>query len=56
MITTVYDFAFGIDNSARTDVVFMEFKKAFDIVPLKELSSIHSSIVAWIDSYIENLK
>jgi hypothetical protein len=58
LVSIIHDLAEAIDNRFETDVVFLDFKKAFDRVPHCHLLSklkclkINSSVVAIIESFL----
>lgn len=60
LVETVHDFASAINDGLQTDVIFMDFKKAFDTVShyklLHKLDSIlkNDKLVAWIAAYLSN--
>ena len=62
LIQTVHDFTTSLNNNTQTDVVIMDFSKAFDVVPhnrlLLKLSQygIDGSINRWIGSFLKGRK
>lgn len=62
LVETIHDFALTINNGKQTDVIFMDFKKAFDKVSHKKLLFKLSKIINnhqllnWLTAYITNRK
>lgn len=60
LVETVHDFASAINEGKQTDVIFMDFKKAFDKVPhqklLHKLGHIirNDKLLAWISAYLRS--
>ena len=60
LITILDTWTYEIDRGHHTDVICMDFKKAFDTVPHKRLISklnslnISKEIVNWIEAFISN--
>ena len=60
LITILDTWTYEIDRGHHTDVIYMDFKKAFDTVPHKRLISklnslnISKEIVNWIEAFISN--
>ena len=60
LITILDTWTYEIDRGHHTDVIYMNFKKAFDTVPHKRLISklnslnISKEIVNWIEAFISN--
>ena len=59
-ILDTWSWTYEIDRGHHTDVIYMNFKKAFDTVPHKRLISklnslnISKEIVNWIEAFISN--
>lgn len=57
-----YDLAKGMDDSIQTDVIFIDFAKAFDTIPHKKLlSKLYAilnnlKIIKWLQSYLSYRK
>lgn len=55
-----HDIATAINNRSQIDAIFLDFSKAFDVVPhpalITKLSAIgiHGKTVSWIKNYLEN--
>ena len=60
LLTTVHDLALNIDKCKQTDVILLDFSKAFDKVPRQRLLSklhfygIQNSTLNWISSFLTN--
>ena len=60
LITTVHDLALNLDKGKQTDVILLDFSKAFDKVPHQRLLSklhfygIQNSTLNWISSFLTN--
>ena len=60
LITMLDTWTYAIDSGHHTDVIYMDFKKAFDTVPHKRLISklnslnISKEIVNWIEAFMSN--
>jgi hypothetical protein len=60
LIITINDIANSIDNRKQTDVILLDFSKAFDKVPHRRLMNklhhygIRNSTHKWISSFLEN--
>ena len=60
IITILDNWTYEIDRGHHTDVIYMDFKKAFDTVPHKRLISklkslnISKEIVNWIEAFISS--
>ena len=60
LITTVHDLALTLDKGKQTDVILLDFSKAFDKVPHQRLlSKLHfygtqNSTLNWISSFLTN--
>lgn len=58
----VNDWSSSLDNNLPTDVVYLDFARAFDIVPYKRLlykledSGIHNQLLSWLFSYLGDRK
>ena len=59
LITILDTWTYEIDKGHHTDVIYMDFKKAFDTVPHKRLISklnISKEIVNWKEAFISNIR
>ena len=60
LITTVHDLALNLDKGKQTNVILLDFSKAFDKVPHQRLLSklhfygIQNSTLNWISSFLTN--
>ena len=60
LITTVHDLSLNLDKGKQTDVILLDFSKAFDKVPHQRLLSklhfygIQNSTLNWISSFLTN--
>lgn len=58
----VHDFAYALDKGFSIDCVFLDLKKAFDVVPhsllIEKLSwyNINCTVIQWIKEYLSNRK
>lgn len=58
LVSTVHSLASTLDKSGQTDIIFMDFSKAFDLVShsglILKLNRLHfpSNLVKWISSYL----
>lgn len=60
LIQTIHDFAEAINEGKQTDVIFLDFRKAFDTVShnklIYKLSSVikNDKLITWIKAYLTN--
>ena len=62
LIQTIHDFTSSLDNKTQTDVVIMDFSKAFDTVPHNRLLlkcsqyGVDGKINDWLSAFLKNRK
>lgn len=62
LIQTMHDLTFSLNNSEQTDIIIMDFSKAFDTVPHNRLLlklkqyGVDGSVNRWISCFLKNRK
>ena len=60
LLVTINDWLFYLDQNIPVDAIYLDFRKAFDTVPLKRLLSklhgygIRNNVLKWIEDFLSN--